>query len=123
MNDFENELKKQPLRRVPEHWRAQILRSTAADTLKCEHQRWWSALFWPSPKAWGTLAAAWVAMICFHIAFTERSKPSEPSEAVQIRMAIEQKRQLEAEIEEAAVRLEQESPKPRSEIMHWGKSA
>ena len=52
MNDFENELKKQPLRRVPESWRAQILRGAGADTLKREHQPWWAVLLWPSPKAW-----------------------------------------------------------------------
>jgi hypothetical protein len=132
MNDFENELKKQRLRAVPEHWRAQILRAASADmlkhehqpdTLKREHQPWWMALLWPSPKAWGTMAVVWVAMVCLHIASKGPAEPARRPEAVQIQMAVEEKRRLQAEIEEAAVRLDMESPKPRSEATHWGKPA
>jgi hypothetical protein len=122
MNDFENELKKQPLRPVPEHWRAQILRAASEDTLKREHQQpWWMMLLWPSPKAWGALAVAWVVMACFHIAIRGERESPERQGTAQMQMAIQEKRQLQAEIEEAAVRIE--APKPRSEAMHWGKSA
>ena len=126
MSDFENELRKQPLRQAPSHWRVEILavaQIAKPHTLKRELQPWWCALLWPSPKAWGSLAAAWVLMVGFHIAMRERSGSPEQSQAVQIRMAVEQKRRLEAEIEEAAVHFDQNTTKPRSELTAPSKSA
>jgi hypothetical protein len=114
MNDFENELKKQPIRPVPEHWRAQILQQASANTLKRELQPWWAALLWPSPRAWGALAAAWIVMAAFGVATRETSAPRENAQATQIRIAMEEKRRLQAEIEEASLRIDPQ-PKPRSE--------
>jgi len=119
MNDFESELKKQPIRQVPEHWRAQILREAGSPS---RGQPWWSALLWPSPKAWATLAASWAVMIGFSMATRESSTPPEKQQATQIRMAMEEKRRLQVEIEEVSLRLEQQ-PKPRSEGMHDNRSA
>lgn len=117
MNDFENELKKQPLRRVPESWRAQIVRGACGDTLKRELQPWWFVLLWPSPRAWGALAAAWVFIICFNVAMREEATPSTATQkAAQIRMATEQKRHLQAEMEEASLHIENDGSKPRSEV-------
>src|SRR3954453_20462037 len=116
MNEFENELKKRPLRRVPEHWRAQILAQASAEERMHRHEPWWTALLWPSPKAWGTLAAAWAVMIMFSIATRERTVSEEAPQATQIRMAVEEKRRLQAEIEEASMRVQVDSPKPRSEM-------
>lgn len=121
MNDFESELKKQPTRPVPEHWRAQILAGTRIS--KREQQPWWAALLWPSPKAWSALAAAWVVMIGFSAVTRESSSREEAPEATQIRMAMEEKRRLQAEIEEASLRLEEQQPKPRSERLGQSKSA
>lgn len=123
MNDFEKELKKQPIRRVPEHWRAQILRDVRTQaTPTRELQPWWTVLLWPSPKAWGTLAAAWVVIIVFAIATRESDAPQEKQQTAQIRMAMEEKRRLQVEIEQASLRLEQQ-PKPRSEAIHDNRSA
>ena len=123
MNDeFEKELKKQPIRQVPEHWRAQILREAKANTLKRELQPSWAGLLWPSPKAWATLAAAWMFLISFGVATRESGAPKEAPEATQLRMAMEEKRRLQAEIEEASLRVEQQ-PKPRSENAAASKSA
>src|SRR5688572_30386440 len=113
MSDFESELKKQPIRPVPEHWRAQILQQASANTLKRELQPWWAALLWPSPKAWATLSAAWVLMAAFGVATRETSAPAENAHATQIRIAMEEKRRLQAEIEEASLRIDAQ-PKPRS---------
>lgn len=122
MNDFENELKKQPLRQVPEHWRKQIL--AAAQVARAEKSpRWsWWDLLWPSPKAWGALAAAWIILIGFNLALREETRSGESPEAAQIRMAMEQKRHLQAEIEEASLQVNREAPKPRSEAVHALKS-
>ena len=115
MNDFESELKKQPIRRVPEHWRAQILREAGSRARAASRDRaWWTALLWPSSRAWGALAAAWIMMIGFSVATRESAAQDEGSEPKQIRMAMEEKRRLAAEVEEASLRLESQ-PKPRSE--------
>ncbi len=115
MNDFEHELKKQPIRPVPQHWRAQILTAAAAsDAPKLERQPWWTMLLWPSPKAWGTLAAAWAFMACVSVATRDSAPTQERPEATQMRMAMEEKRVLQAEIEQASLQIDAQ-PKPRSE--------
>lgn len=124
MNEFENELKQQPLRRVPGHWRAQILAQASAEKRARRHEPWWAALLWPSPKAWGSLAAVWALMVAFSMATTrERSVSEEPQQTAQVRMAMEEKRRLQAEIEEASLRVQVDSPKPRSEMSLRLKSA
>ena len=126
MNEFEqfaHELKSQPLRRVPEHWREQILRAASADTLKRERQPWWAALLWPSPKAWATLAAAWALIICFSVVTHERSGPEESRAAAQVRMAMEEKRRLQSDIEQSLLHAQTQNPSPRSAISHGEKSA
>lgn len=115
MNDFENELKKLPLRPVPPHWRAQILSRASSDSQERDDQPWWVPLLWPSPKAWGTLAAAWVLLFCFNLANRDSGSRLESPEAAQIRMAVQERRELQAELEQAALRLEDQPPKPRSQ--------
>jgi hypothetical protein len=57
MNDFERQLSDQPLRPPPPAWRAEILAGAA----KIVAPSWtWRDWFWPSPIAWGALAAVWV---------------------------------------------------------------
>lgn len=116
MNEFENELKKQPMRQVPGHWREQILTRARPEARPHKHEPWWAALLWPSPKAWATLAAAWALMVGFSISTREGAVSQERPKATQIRMAMEEKRRLRAEIEEASLRIAAEVPKPRSEI-------
>ena len=123
MNEFEHELKNQPLRRVPEHWRAQILRVASANTPKPEPRPWWAALLWPSPKAWASLAAAWAVMACFSVATREATTPNETSQAAQIRMAMDEKRRLQSELEEASLHAQTQNPSPRSSISYGEKSA
>jgi hypothetical protein len=122
MNEFENELKKQPLRRVPGHWRAQILGEVGSRArAPSQVTPWWTALLWPSPKAWGALAAAWALMIGFNILTREPSASEPMPHTLQVRMAMEEKRRLQAEIEEASV--QRESPKPRTEITRYARPA
>jgi len=60
MNDFEHELSSQPLRRPPPEWRAGILSGAA----RIVEPSWtWQSWFWPSPMAWGALAAVWVGAL------------------------------------------------------------
>ena len=121
MNDFEHDLKKLRVRQVPEHWRAEILRKAQAD--EPNHQPWWAALLWPSPKAWGALGAAWVMMACFNAALRDGNAALDRPEAVQIRTAMEQKRKLQAEIEEAYAQARHQTPGPRSALKVTAKPA
>ena len=72
-DDFEQRLQRQPLRAVPDEWRAEIL-GTASATAATEASRfprpatsWLSTLLWPHPKAWAGLAAVW--MVIFGLRF------------------------------------------------------
>lgn len=68
MNEFENQLAKQPLKCVPPNWRAQILteaRTQATRDLpapRFEPLSWLRELLWPCPQAWGALAAVWIVI-------------------------------------------------------------
>jgi len=64
-DDFEQELRRQPLRQIPADWRGPILnacarRETAAEESQVPAWRWLCARF---PAAWGAIAALWVALI------------------------------------------------------------
>jgi hypothetical protein len=69
-DDFEKQLQRQPLRSVPEEWRDQILSAAARH---CDHaagsaeratrRSWLRELLWPSPYAWGGLAAVWLIVL------------------------------------------------------------
>jgi len=76
-DDFEKQLQRQPLRKVPAGWRTEILRaahdSVAADVrrlhlpdqnspglLTSAATSWWREWLWPCPQAWAGLAIIWV---------------------------------------------------------------
>src|SRR3954469_5093504 len=103
-NDFENELKSRAFRKVPEHWREQILAGANQRAEPEETPRpWWRELFWPNPTAWGTLAAAWVLILCFRFAAADTSsQKSAAPDYAKLKVAIEQKRELYAELADAA---------------------
>lgn len=66
MDEFEQFLKKQPLREVPPAWRAVIL-PTAAQP-KAVQPTWWREWLWPSPSAWAGLACVWVVILALNVA-------------------------------------------------------
>jgi hypothetical protein len=70
MDDFEQFLTSQPLRAVPPAWRAEILATAtaAANSTPAATEPWWRAWLWPSPYAWGTLAAAWLVIFGLNFA-------------------------------------------------------
>ena len=74
MNDFERKLKAQSFRQPPQEWRDEILdvcdqaegrRNAQASLVEADSAPAWSwrEWLWPSPAAWGALAAVWV--VCF----------------------------------------------------------
>ncbi len=122
-NDFENELKSRAFRKIPDHWREQIL-ANARENAEVEGSPrssgaalpWWRELFWPNPVAWGTLAAAWLVILCFRFAAVDTSSQmSAAPDYAKLKVAIEQKRELYAELTETASQPPSEPPKPRSQ--------
>lgn len=58
MNDFERKLSQQAFRQPPAELRAALFGETENVIVP---PRWtWRDWFWPSPSAWGALAAVWV---------------------------------------------------------------
>ncbi|HEY5231973.1 MAG TPA: hypothetical protein VIK35_00365 [Verrucomicrobiae bacterium] len=96
MDDFEKQIQRQPLRHIPGEWRAEIL--SATDGAKISRHpslvtRHWlstlnhqlSTIFWPHPKAWAGLAAAWIFIFAVNFSMRDKSpvvaeKVSPPSQ-------------------------------------------
>ena len=134
-DDFESRLQRQPLRQIPPDWRAEILaaareaqaphhapRSTRQSFLTTiSHQL--STFFWPHPKAWGGLAAAWIFIFVLHFSARETSpmlakKSAPPSPEVMVELKKQQRMfaELVGSYEPAVADQPRIfSPKPRSE--------
>jgi hypothetical protein len=84
MNDapdqFEQRLRRQPLREIPNKWRGEIL-AAAKPATRTSPRTWFlstfnhqcSTLFWPHPKAWAGLAAAWIVIFTLHLCTHDES--------------------------------------------------
>ena len=110
---FENLLRRQPLKSIPGEWREDILRQAAGKAdgrriatarevttfkaFKCWLIAWWS----PSPRAWAGLAAVWAAILVLNLsggngpATTAMANPISPA---QMRMALKQQQMLLIEL-------------------------
>jgi hypothetical protein len=115
-NDFEKELKAQPFRAVPPEWKREIFKGTSPKAQRTS--RSWLGLrelFWPSPFAWGTLAAVWIGIAGFNLATRDREdRLAVQTDYTQLRVALEEKRSLQGETEETYAQRKPEAAKPRS---------
>ncbi len=75
-DEFEKHLQRQPLRKVPDEWRAEILRIAESSHPSTPDPRpsflstinhHLSTLLWPHPKAWAGLAAVWILIFSLHV--------------------------------------------------------
>jgi len=96
MDDFEQRLKRQPLRQLPADWRADILADGRGSKVEGRGRERFelstfvsrlSIVFWPHPKAWAGLAAVWMVIIGVNISMHEPApvmakKASPPSPEV-----------------------------------------
>ena len=75
MSDLENKLRSIAFREPPQDIRRRVLAATP---------RWtWRDWFWPSPLAWGAIAAVWLVALA-----TEPSAPSTENSAARPLLAI-----------------------------------
>src|SRR5262245_13389332 len=129
-DDFEEQLRRQPIRPVPREWRGEILGTArrASDsqpsTIIPQPASWWRQWLWPCPQAWAGLAAAWL-VVCLlnwaardpvHVANTSKAAP-----APELFLALKEHRRLVAELIGTPTTLEPAKPfepRPRSEIPH-----
>jgi hypothetical protein len=137
MNDeteqFEQRLRRQPLKKIPGAWRAEILAATDAQLTRhpspVTRHSWLSTInhqlstfFWPHPKAWAGLAAAWVFIFALNFSMRDKTPVmAEKSASPSPEMVVELKQQqrLFAELIGANQAREAETPRflpqPRSE--------
>lgn len=123
LDDFEKELKRQPLRKVPPEWKGKILDESLSLSER-ERERTSSAwlsriqeLLWPSPMAWSALAAIWIVIAGLRIASMDAEKPKPvAADYTQLRLAMELKREIVAEPQTASQTRRPDADKPRSQI-------
>ena len=78
-DDFEEYLKHQPVRHIPEPWRADILATAKAGLIvtggssRSFDERQES--FWPSPVAWAALACVWLVILGLNLTMP-KSRPT-----------------------------------------------
>jgi hypothetical protein len=84
-DNFEQQLQRQTIRKIPETWRDQVL-SAAQNTYQSRPSPavtpWWTALralkarlpglVWPSPKAWAGLVFVWLVIAVLNVTTSDR---------------------------------------------------
>jgi hypothetical protein len=80
MNEFEQKLSRQPLKKIPGGWRAEILAATESTVGSAPHVTFLSTLnhqlstlLWPHPKAWAGLAAIWIFIFAVNFSMRDKS--------------------------------------------------
>jgi hypothetical protein len=111
MNEFEDILKRTPLRQIPSEWRGKILEAALGTRAEAQFsaenlnsppslfailKSQISSLLWPSPKAWAGLAAVWLVIIGINIGMGTSRQPVKEASSSQTkvtRMAILERQQ------------------------------
>ncbi|MBI3418391.1 MAG: hypothetical protein HY043_24135 [Verrucomicrobia bacterium] len=130
-DEFEKNLERQGLRKIPNAWREQILRaalvaaeqnSPRPSPLASRRSVWWRELLWPCPQVWAGLATVWVFIVLMNFGLAEKSSSGvavAPPPSKEVLLALrEQRRALERALEPdepAAEPPKRFFPRPRSE--------
>ena len=129
---FERRVSRQPLRQVPHEWRGEILTACREPKAGSRAQEPFtlsnfvarlSTIFWPHPKAWAGLAAAWIFIFAVNFSMRDPSprvaeKYSPPSPEVIVELKKQQRlfAELVGSIQPPdADRQKVFAPKPRSQ--------
>jgi hypothetical protein len=133
-DEFEQRLRRQPIRPIPGDWRADILAAARAaqpgESPVAIHRSWLailnqqlSTLLWPHPRAWAGVTAVWVVIFVLHLAARdtdgpgrEMASPSSPEITAELR----QQQRMFAELMGTAEAQDADRPKgsparPRTE--------
>ena len=119
-DDFEQQLQRQPLRPAPASWRKEILGAAAAASPShlaphTSHLPWLRQLLWPCPEAWAAVAAVWVAIFALNMASSGEpsiSVAATPAPSPEVLQALNQQKQLFAELIRSTDLPPIEPPKP-----------
>ncbi len=87
MDEFEQQVSRQPIRQIPAGWREEIIAAAAvaprpaprASFLSTLNSRL-STVLWPCPQAWAGLAAVWVFI--FAVNFSMQDRPQAAAEKI-----------------------------------------
>lgn len=127
-DDFEKQLRRQPLRQIPMEWREEIMDAARRvpdhqlSTLSPQPTSWWRELLWPCPQAWAGLAAVWAVIFVLNVASRDPVQVAKTSKAVpapEILIALREHRRLLAELIGLPAPIgppKPADPKPRGEI-------
>ena len=123
-DQFEQRLRRQPVKPIPSEWREQILtQAQAAQPARGENRvsrfafhALWQKLIWPNPKAWAGLAAVWFAILGLNFASRDSAPRAEArletAPSSEIRRLLKEQELLFAELIEHPARVAIEPPKP-----------
>lgn len=134
-SEFEQRLRRQPVKPVPPEWRAEILAAAHAaqaprhpspvtrHTWFAVIHRQLSALLWPHPRAWAGLAAVWVCIFMLNLSMRDQPPvlaERTPSPSPEMVAELKQQQKMLAELigapeVQVADRQRFLLPRPRSE--------
>jgi hypothetical protein len=134
-SEFEQRLRRQPMKKVPGEWRAEILAAASQVnrrqegsvsrefTFAATGREWLANLLWPHPKAWAGLAAVWIFIFVLNFSMRDnapalavQASPPSPEAVAELR---QQHQMLVELIGPAELQVADRAPalplKPRSE--------
>jgi hypothetical protein len=125
-DQFEQRLRRQPVKPIPSAWRQEILAATehacaAGHASRITHHSLLATirhqlltLLWPHPKAWAGLVAIWVVILTLQIASRDRTEivaRNTPPPSPEMLIVLRQQRRLLAELVERPESHAAEPPK------------
>jgi hypothetical protein len=110
-DDFEQRLRRQPLRQLPSAWREEILVAADVNRRTAPVRKLtfaaafpvllWRELIWPCRRIWVGLAPVWVALLIFNATHSDHNQPQTARSTMppgEMRLALQEQQRILAEI-------------------------